>query len=104
MSFLTQFIVYHLSSPHGMRLEMSPDFTFTISDVTSTGKSLPQLRAVKWHIQSQLFSTHSGRCATMNSCTWHRFLFAAIHSEFLLLGTCSKYSVCVDENIKSLSL
>jgi hypothetical protein len=35
----------------------------------------------------------------MNSCTWHCFLFAAIHSEFLLLGTCLKDSVCVDENV-----
>jgi hypothetical protein len=86
--FLSQFIAYHLSSP----------FTFTISDVTSTGNSLPHLTGVECHIQSQHLSTHSERCARMKSCTWHRFLFAAIHSELLLPGTCLKDSACVDEN------
>jgi hypothetical protein len=50
-------------------------------------------------IRSQELSTHSEWCATINSCTWLCFLFAAIHSEFPLLGTCLKDSVCVDENI-----
>jgi hypothetical protein len=47
MSFLIQFIVYHLSSLHWTRLEISPDFTFTISDVSSTGNSVPHLTAVE---------------------------------------------------------